>query len=133
LATTFVATLDAFCDCTTTLNDVPAVTLLPPFTEVTASFVGPDEPTANETVPVLNVAFVGVEPQVVVFHIVTVGVSVTVPTGVAPVVVIVNVAAGEPVEVAITHVELKPAPVGRPATLVTCTAREVVPLVTVNE
>ena len=51
-----------------------------------------------------------------VFHIVTVGVSVTVPTGVALVVVIVRVALVEPDELAVTQVELKPAPVGRPAT-----------------
>ena len=132
VASTFVAMLDEFCAVTVTLNGVPAVGEAG-LIEVTTSFDAADEPTTRETVPALYVAFVGVEPHVVLFHIVTVGVSVTVPTGVAPVVVIVSVALVEPEEFAVTQVELKPAPVGRPATEVTSTARDVPPLVTVTE
>jgi hypothetical protein len=129
LATTFVATLEAFCACTVTLKGVPAVTLLPPLTDVTASFVGPLEPTTSEPGPE-PVAFIPPVHVVEDVYAVTVTVIDDVPTGVAPVVVIVIGTGVVPADVATAHVEPKVAPAGRPVTAVTIVAREVPPLVT---
>src|SRR5581483_4239939 len=123
---TFEAVPPEVCDCTVTLNAVPAVGLVPPLTAVIASFVG--EAAATERVPfcaplVVNVSrVVPLQGGEVFVQRVTVTENEVLATGVDADVVTLSVSrplCDVPSPGATTQLdELQLAPDGRPVTLV---------------